>query len=79
MLDGTSSNPGAGVWYNINIAGNSAGTGWTQIDSVTGAGWHNPDDPTLFSYHLDYTFAQLGWAEPADATGWFQLYFGSQF
>jgi hypothetical protein len=79
ILDGTSfPNDTGGVWYSIEIAGNSAGAnGWTQIEKLTGDAWHNQGDTTLYSYHCDYTFAQLGWADPEDATGWFQLYFGS--
>lgn len=77
LVDGTSFNPGVAGWYNINVAGNSAGGGWTQVDSVSGAGWHNADDPALIATHVDLSFTQLGWNEAADATGWFQIYFGA--
>jgi hypothetical protein len=78
IVDGSSFNPGVANWYNINIAGNSAGAnGWTQVDSVTGAAWHNADDNTTYSTHVDLSFAQTGWANPEDATGWFQIYFGA--
>ena len=77
ILDGTSFPNNVGTWYSINIAGNSAGA-WTQVDNVTPAtGWRNAGDTSLVSTHVDLTFAQLGWNDPADATGWFQLYFGA--
>jgi len=76
IVDGTSFPAGAGVWYNVNVAGNSDGAlGWTQVQNLLGAGpWHNPDDPTLLSTHVDLSFAQLGF-QPGDT--WFQLHFGS--
>ena len=78
IVDGSSFTPGVANWYNINIAGNSAGAnGWTQIDAITGAAWHNADDNALYSTHVDYSFAQLGWQNPEDATGWFQIFFGA--
>ncbi len=78
LLDGTSFNPGVANWYSINVAGNSAGShGWTQTDKVSGDAWHNADDNNLVSTHVELTFAQLGWADPEDATGWFQIYFGA--
>jgi len=78
IVDGSSFTPGVANWYNINIAGNSAGAnGWTQVEKVSGDGWHNADDNTLYATHADYSFSQLGWANPEDATGWFQLYFGA--
>lgn len=78
MVDGSSFTPGVANWYNVNIAGNSGGaSGWTQVDKVSGDGWHNADDNALYVTHADYSFAQLGWADPEDATGWFQIYFGA--
>jgi hypothetical protein len=78
IVDGSSFTPGVAGWYNINIAGNSGGAnGWTQVDSVTGAAWHNADDNTAYSTHVDLSFAQLGWQNTEDATGWFQIYFGA--
>ena len=78
MVDGTSFTPGVSGWYNMEVAGNSAGAhGWTQVGDIFGAGpWHNADDATLYMTHVDLSFAQVGWADPEDATGWFQLYFG---
>jgi hypothetical protein len=67
-----------GVWYNINMAANSGGAnGWTQFENITGVSWHNQGDTALYSVRLDYSFAQLGWGDAADATGWFQLWLGS--
>jgi hypothetical protein len=79
MVDGTSFLPGVAGWYNMEVAGNSAGAhGWTQVGEVFGSGpWHNADDPSLVTAHVDLSFAQLGWADPEDASGWFQLYFGA--
>lgn len=78
IVDGSSFNPGVANWYNVNIAGNSAGAnGWTQVEKISGDGWHNADDNALYSTHVDYSFAQLGWQNTEDATGWFQLYFGA--
>ena len=79
LLDGTSfPSDAGGVWYSINIAGNSGGAnGWTQIDKLTGDAWHNQGDAALYSTHHDFTFVQLGWANPEDAAGWFQIYFGA--
>jgi hypothetical protein len=77
MVDGTSFPAGAGVWYSFNVVGNSDGAaGWTQIEHLFTAGgeWHNPDDPTLFTQHIDLTFGQLGW-QPGDT--WFQFYTGA--
>ena len=81
MIDGTSFNAGEANWFQFNIAGNSAGAGgWTQVGlplTDLGDGWHNADDNTLFSTHVDLAFADVGWQDPDDATGWFQLYFGA--
>ena len=79
LLDGTSFPNNTGTWYSIIAAGNSAGaTGWTQISDITGSGlWRNSGDTSLLSTHVDLTFTQLGWNDAADATGWFQLYFGA--
>jgi MYXO-CTERM domain-containing protein len=79
LLDGTSFPVNDGTWYSIIAGGNSAGAnGWTQVADVTGAGlWRNGGDTSLLATHVDLTFAQLGWANPEDSTGWFQLYFGA--
>jgi PEP-CTERM motif len=78
LLDGTSFTPGVANWYSINIAGNSAGAnGWTQVEKVSGDAWHNADDNNLVSTHVVLSFAQLGWNDPDDATGWFQIFFGA--
>lgn len=77
IVDGTSFPAGTGVWFQLNIAANSSdpGGGWTQKENLLPASnWHNPDDPTLLSTHVDFSFADVGWA-PGDT--WFQLYFGS--
>lgn len=74
-VNGSSFNPGAGVWYSLNMAGNSGGpVNWTQIEKLSGDAWHNPDDATLFSTHVDKSFAEIGWAA---GDGWFQLFWGS--
>ena len=77
IVDGTSFPPGVANWYQINVAGNSAGTSWTQVERVTGEAWHNADDNALYATHVDLGFDQLGWNDPEDATGWFQIYFGA--
>lgn len=78
LVDGSSFTPGVANWYNVSIAANSAGAnGWTQIEKISGDAWHNADDNALYSTHVDYSFAQLGWQNAEDATGWFQLYFGA--
>ncbi len=76
MVDGTSFPPGVAAWFQLNVAGNSDGAaGWTQIANIfTVSGWHNADDPTLFTQHFDFTFAQLGW-QPGDT--WFQFFTGA--
>jgi len=74
IVDGTSFPAGAGVWFSINGAGNSDGTaGWTQKEHLVD-GWQNPDESDLRSWHIDLSFADLGW-QPGDS--WFQLYLGS--
>jgi hypothetical protein len=76
LLDGTSFPVNDGTWYQINVGGNSAGAnGWTQVQVVDS--WRNGGDTALVATHVDLTFAQLGWANPEDATGWFQVYFGA--
>jgi hypothetical protein len=74
-VDGTSFNPGVGVWYSLNMAGNSGGsTGWTQIDKLSGDAWHNADDAVKYLTHVDKSFSDLGWAS---GDGWFQIQWGS--
>lgn len=76
MVDGTSFPPGVANWYQFNVVGNSDGAAaWTQVENLfTAASWHNADDPSLVSMHLDLSFTQLGW-EPGDT--WFQFYTGA--
>jgi len=76
MVDGSSFPAGAQTWYNFNIAGNSDGAqGWTQRENLfTASGWHNADDPTLMTGHVDQPFSYYGWA-PGDT--WFQLFTGA--
>jgi hypothetical protein len=74
-VDGASWPVAGSDWYQFQIAGNSDGSsGWTQTDAVTGL-WHNDGDATVNTWHVDKTFAALGW-QPGDS--WFQLYFGVQ-
>ena len=75
-VDGGSFPPGVADWYNFNVVGNSDGAaGWTQTDDLfTISGWHDADDPTLFSMHIEMAFSAMGW-EPGDT--WFQLYTGT--
>jgi hypothetical protein len=77
IVDGSSFPAATGVWFQLNLATNSdaPGGGWTQKENLLPAtNWHNADDPALVVTHLDYAFADLGWA-PGDT--WFQLYLGS--
>jgi hypothetical protein len=77
IVDGTSFPAATGVWFQLNIAANSdnTGGGWTQKENLLPAtNWHNADDATLVTKHVEFSFADLGWA-PGDT--WFQLYFGS--
>lgn len=75
ILDGTSFPAGQQGWYQINMAGNSDGSaGWTQVEKITGDGWHNADDATLFTWHVDVAFSDVGW-EAGDT--WFQLWLGA--
>ena len=64
------------TWYNFNVVGNSDGAaGWTQKENLfTISGWHNADDPTLLTMHIDQPFSYFGW-EPGD--NWFQLWTGA--
>lgn len=76
VMDGTSFPVNDGVWYQLNVAGNSSGAnGWTQV-GLAAPGWRNAGDTSLLSLHYDLTFAQLGWADAEDLTGWFQFYVG---
>ncbi|MFO1476039.1 MAG: PEP-CTERM sorting domain-containing protein [Verrucomicrobiota bacterium] len=80
IMDGaTSFNSGASGWYQMELAGNSAGAhGWTQLGNIFTAGtYHDASDMSLVSQHFDYTFSQLGWGDAEDAAGWFQIYFGA--
>jgi PEP-CTERM motif len=77
IMDGTSFPNNVGTWYQLNVAGNSAGAnGWTQV-GLAAPGWRDAGDTSLVSLHYDLTFAQLGWADAEDNTGWFQLYVGA--
>lgn len=72
MADGTSFPPAVGVWYQLNVVGNSGGAaGWTQTTLIDG--WQNADQADLRTWHFDMTFAQLGW-QPGDE--WFQFWTG---
>lgn len=74
IVDGSSFPAGAGVWYQLNLVGNSDGAAqWTQLDQVVSS-WHDPDDPTLLTWHVDLAFTDLGW-EAGDS--WFQLWVGT--
>jgi hypothetical protein len=74
MVDGSSFPAGAGVWYQLNLVGNSDGAaGWTQIDKVV-EGWQNPDQSDLRTWHVSKPFSALGW-QPGDT--WFQLWTGT--
>ncbi len=73
MVDGGSFTPGAETWHQFIIVGNSDGAaGWTQVQLTDG--WHDVDDATLFTWHFDMPFADLGW-EAGDT--WFQIHGGS--
>lgn len=76
-VNGSSYNPGVGVWYSLNMAGNSGGpAGWTQLEKLSGVETpgNNPDDAAQYLTHVDKSFAELGWAS---GDGWFQLFWGS--
>ena len=76
IVDGTSFTPSSTAdWYNISFAANSDGGGWTQHSGNIVDGYHNASDSALHSFHLDYSFAQLGWTASAP-TSWYQLNFG---
>jgi hypothetical protein len=73
-VDGTSFPVAGANWYQIIYAGNSDGTAnWTQVQ-VPGPSNHNAGDAALYTWHVDSSFAAIGW-QPGDT--WFQLYFGS--
>lgn len=76
MIDGGSFPAGAQTWFHFNVVGNSDGAaGWTQTQNIfTPSGWHNADDPTLITLHIDQPFSYFGW-EAGD--NWFQLWTGS--
>jgi hypothetical protein len=75
IIDGTSFPAGAATWFNFNVVGNSDGSaGWTQKENLfTVSGWHDADDATLISMHVDQPFSFYGW-QPGDT--WFQLWTG---
>lgn len=75
MIDGGSFPAGAQTWFQLNLVGNSDGaTGWTQHENVfTPTGWHNADDATLVTFHIDQPFSYFGW-EAGDQ--WFQFWTG---
>ena len=76
MIDGLSFPAGSSAWFQFNVVGNSDGTaGWTQKENLfTVSSWHNADDSTLISMHIDQPFSYFGW-QPGDS--WFQFYTGS--
>lgn len=76
MIDGASFPAAAQTWFQFNVVGNSDGAnGWTQHgDIFTPASWHNADDPTLVTLHIDQPFSYFGW-EAGD--NWFQFWTGS--
>lgn len=73
MVDGKSFPAGQSTWYQLGVVGNSDGaTGWTQLGNIFSvSGWHNADDATLLTMHIDQPFSWLGW-EPGDS--WFQFW-----
>lgn len=73
MVDGSSFPAGVATWYQFYFVGNSDGAaGWTQTQVVNG--WHNADDATLMTWHVDQPLSALGW-QPGDT--WFQLWTGT--
>jgi hypothetical protein len=71
IIDGTSFPAGVGVWYNVNLVTHSDGAaGWTQHEDIIGSSWHNPDDNTLLTFHVDQSFSWAGW-DPGDT--WFKF------
>jgi len=76
MVDGKSFPPDASGWFQLTIVGNSDGSaGWTQRENqFTPTGWHNANDNTLITLHVDQEVSWLGW-EPGDT--WFQLWTGA--
>lgn len=76
MVNGTSFPTGVAGWFQLNVVGNSDGTvGWTQKENLfTVSGWHNANDATLVTMHIDQPFSYFGW-QPGDS--WFQFYTGS--
>jgi hypothetical protein len=76
MIDGGSFPAGAQTWFQFSVVGNSDGaSGWTQKENIfTAADWHNADDATLVTLHIDQPFSYFGW-EAGDQ--WFQFYTGS--
>ena len=73
IVDGSSFKPATPGWFQVWIAGNSGGTaGWTQkmvVDS-----YHNADDATMVSTHVDVPYADVGW-QAGDT--WYQLWLGA--
>ena len=76
MVNGTSFPAGVAGWFQFNVVGNSDGTvGWTQKENLfTVSGWHNANDATLVTMHIDQPFSYFGW-QPGDS--WFQFYTGA--
>lgn len=73
MVDGNSFPQGVATWYQFWVVGNSDGlAGWTQSQIL--GDWHDADDPTLKTWHVDKAFSELGW-QPGDT--WFQLWTGT--
>jgi hypothetical protein len=75
-IDGSSFPVGAQTWYSFNVVGNSDGSaGWTQHEGLfTVSGWHNADEATVFTQHIDQPFSFFGW-QAGDQ--WFQLWTGT--
>ena len=72
VVDATSFNADA-QWWQIFVGGNSAGHGWTQLQVLDK--WQNAAEADVRAYHVDLTFAQVGWNNPSG--DYFQLNFGA--
>lgn len=73
LFDGTSFTSGVSDWYQVYVAGNSD-SGWTQFQLALSSGWHDQNDASLHTTHVDLPFSQLGWTS---STSWYQMYFGA--
>jgi hypothetical protein len=71
VVNGTSFNSN-GQWWQIWGSGNSNPSGWTQLQFLDA--YENGGDTSLKVYHVDKTFADLGWtAATAAAFSYYQL------